>query len=210
MTIASLRNERGYTLFELTISSAILSVILLLLSSAFISLVHMERSAVSLRDVIQSTRVGLDDMTTETRAATSFEVPAVDPYATTGFSQVCLYESGTMVQYFTDPIESNGHHGLYKVNLPLGSACTAIVDYASAVNPTSVLSADVYISAFRVWAPAAGSNVPLLTVRLGTTTTTDLGALQGPAESSPGNCRDTSPYCAVSLIETSISLRGIQ
>ena len=204
------RNEDGFTLFEVTISSAILSVILLMLSSAFVSLVHMERSAVSLRDSVQSTRFGLDDITTEARSATSFKVPSGDPDSTTGFSQLCLYESGTMVQYFTDSNSAvSGNYGLYKTNQPTTSDCNKI-SYSSAANPTPVLSGGIRIGAFRVWQPTAGVTVPLLTVRLGTASATDANFVQGPTDPAPGNCSVNSPYCAVSIIETSISLRGIQ
>ena len=201
-------SEAGFTLLEVTVAAAILSVILLMLSGAFVNLVKMERTSISLRDTVQSTRYGLDDITNEARSSSSFATPASDPNAA-GYSQLCLYESGTMVQYFTDPTSATSHHyGLYKAYRSLGTLCSELA-YDSAVNPVPVLSSGVRISAFRVW-PPSGIAIPFLTVRLCTTTVTDSTSLQGPSDTSPGNCQGDLPYCAVSIIETSISLRGIQ
>jgi len=197
--------QSGVTLIELTLATAIMSFMLLILTTMFISLVHQDRAAVSVRDSTQNTRYALDDISREARRANTVQViPAAGP---ANFNQVCLYQDSAVVQYYVIPATSGGRQILYRLTTPgapAGAVCLRTVNPAG----TPLTSPDLDVADFRVSAPMPASGIPIVTARIGLTAS--LSDVLQRADGSYGCTNSASPYCSVTSIEASASLRGAQ
>ena len=209
------------TLIELTVATAILSVMLLGLTQYFINLIHENRAEVSVQDSTQNVRYALDDISSEARLASSvYVVPNTAP-GPANSNQICLYEANSMVQYYAIQPPGNYHQILYKhvwgsiADIPTGNMCPVrtIVDNTdinvmSDSNAPGGSTIGLNVVDFRAFTTvgAATTAVPTLTVRLGVTSN-----LTNLNTGNVTQCKaGTEVYCSVTSIETTVSLRSAQ
>jgi prepilin-type N-terminal cleavage/methylation domain-containing protein len=193
-------NSRGFTLIELTISLAILSILVLVGIFTFIAVIRQQQAIISIRTTNQVSRVAINDISAEARLGYRTQV-IIDGM---GYQQLCIYESSRMVQYYVADI-TNGRSTLYRTNKGAGETCMAMPNNDTSHRP--VTSADTDIASFEVWrgitsvAPVAYTNPEHITVKIGVVTDRTL--------MTNGVCNEGSAtYCALSKLETSIGLQG--
>ena len=216
--------QQGFTLIELTLASAILGSLLIIITQVFIGIVRQQETVVSMQAASQNVRYGLDDIVSTARAASAVVVitngSATPPAIPTTFNQICFAVGNNVVQYFSANPNSAGlrSRALYKRTIgliqgqSLASLCTAIsnpngsdTQLVSTNNPANVSLSGLNVSDFR--ATAVQSAIPTITVRLAITT--DLAAID-PVTLQCSTNQATAPYCSIAADETTISLRGTQ
>jgi len=73
MNHRSIRNTRGYTLLELIVSVGIFSMVMLIVTSAYLTLVHLDRKARATSDVMTNLSFVVESMTREIRTGTDYK-----------------------------------------------------------------------------------------------------------------------------------------
>ena len=98
-------NSEGFSLVELVIASAILSVLLVLISQVYVSVFDMSRSNIAIRDATQNAKTAISDITATARTSDHVVIitnsdarPAAFPGSN---KQICLFQGGTLVQYYS-------------------------------------------------------------------------------------------------------------
>jgi prepilin-type N-terminal cleavage/methylation domain-containing protein len=95
-------NHRGYTLIELIVSVAIFSIVMLVASAAFLSLISLDRKARATNDVVSNLSYVIDSMERSIRTGTAYHAsPGTDFWFTDAngrFVQYRLTVTGTRGQ----------------------------------------------------------------------------------------------------------------
>lgn len=119
-----IRSARGFTLIELIVSIAIFSIVMLVATGAYLSLISMDRRARATNDVVTSLSFGLDEMARSIRTGSDYQCGH-------GAGVDCWPNSGSTF-LFTDenrcPVSFALLNGQLVESIGVGSGCTTITN----------------------------------------------------------------------------------
>ena len=204
-------NQRGFTLVELLLATAVFSIALVGITAAIIQLFKAYQSGVSIRKTQNAARVISEELTRQARAS----------YAIAGDSTI----SNQSVCFFfpADKLQSNGqdtadaaryyvnNEKLFKINKKVtfnsGSpGCTAAL-FAGGTE-TQVSDDEITLKEFK--GGASTYRMMELVMKIGTTTTTagEIENRSGDASNPDWQCLPGFEYCSMTTINKSVMARG--
>lgn len=77
-------HQRGYTLLEMIVSVGIFSLVMLAATSAYLSLIDLDRRARSVNDVVNNFSFAIDSMAREIRTGTNYQCDVTGTNCTSG------------------------------------------------------------------------------------------------------------------------------
>jgi len=218
--ISDLRSQKrsdGFTIVELMISTAVFSVVLLLLATVIVQVGRIFYKGVTINRTQQTTRKVDDDVV----GAIQFGVSNSGSFQRTGgpttyngvtVNSVCLGE--VRYSYVSDmslgSAATQADHVLWKDRVGGTAACTpldlSVTAPPGSSNGQELLGDNMRLPTFTVTAPVSGSNIWVVSVTVAYGDTSNLFV----SGSNYGQCIDTSSggqYCAVSSITSNVSKR---
>jgi type II secretory pathway pseudopilin PulG len=224
-----MRKQEGMTLIELTIATAILVIMVATMAGFFTHLVRQERGEQALQATTQNARYAIDDITSSARLANEVSISPDTTGPNLKFSQICFYQTSSMVEYYVPNVGLNHKQTLYKriypsladvppfsaTSCPVVSGVNSATDVAvisnsdlgTGVNKTIGLNVvNLQASVTNPGYVANPTGIPSVTVRLSV-----ISNLNDLMPGSTTQCvSGTQEYCSVTSYETTVSLRGTQ
>jgi prepilin-type N-terminal cleavage/methylation domain-containing protein len=220
--------QQGFTILEVSIASAVFSVILLVALVSFTAIGRLFFKGISANQTQEATAQIMQDINGNFQAAAN-----ISPQLSgNGYNYYCIGSSRYTYQLWKqidldaspDHSASSGNFGLLKDNLPGGSACAAPCDDISGSvvcgagtlklnSPTELLGQKMRLAKFQVAPSSTGSNLynVSLWVAYGDDDALSYTSTGGTPDYSTASCSNQSgyqEYCSISKIDTAI-YRGL-
>ncbi len=199
------KNQKGFTLVELLLATAVFSIALIAITAAIIQIFKAYQSGISIRKTQSSARVISEELTRRARASESI--------ASAG-NAICFYMPAKKNE--ADGQNTNDAFMYYKtddkklmsinkqVTLPVGPpSCDAATFSSGSVSQVS----DEEITVLKFKGDGTSEKMMELDMRLGTSTTDDSTEVDYTDPENPV-CNPGYEYCSMTTIKKSIMARG--
>lgn len=122
-----LKRERGYTLLELIVSVGIFSIIMLIVTSAYLMLIHLDRKARATSDVITNLTFVVESMSREIRTGTNYRCNTTGTNCTSGGTSFRYSDSRSPSRTITYALQTNAQtqKGQVMVTVDSGTPVTS-------------------------------------------------------------------------------------
>lgn len=223
-----MRNQRGFTIVEISIASGVFAVILLVALVSFTSIGKLFYKGVSIAQTQQTTAEIMQDINGNFQAAAN-----VSPKMTgNGYNYYCIGSNRYTYQIWkqvdldnTADHSSSGNFGLLKDSLPGGTACAAPCSDTSAAlcgagtlrlsSPTELLGQKMRLAQFDITQPQPGTNPSLYNIVMkvvyGDDAALTYSSSGGVPDYTSAACLDqksTQDFCSISTVNTTV-YRGL-
>lgn len=210
-----MRNQKGFTLVELLLATAVFSIALIAITAAVIQLFKAYQSGISIRKTQSTARILSEELTRQARSSY-----AISGDSTLNNQSICFFfpaskvqadgkDTADAVRYYLNMSDEKLYRVNKKVTFTTGSpSCNATI--FSGGSETQASDNDIVFKEFK--GGSSSTRMMELSMKIGTSTATssEIENRSGDASNPDWQCKLGYEYCSMTTIYKSVMARGDQ